>query len=342
VIANHSALGYNRHMSWDLLGHDWAAKLLKQHIVHGDVRHAYLFTGPPGIGRRSLALEFAKGINCLKPTEKGEACGNCRVCLQTSKMQQPDLSIVEPDLEGGLIKVDQVRNLQHSLSLSPYEARFRIALMLNFQRANPNAQNALLKTLEEAPKQVILLLTADSPDNLLSTISSRCEILRLRPVSMDILENALQSRWNIPQDQARLLSHISNGRTGLALQMVKDPALIEKRSTWLDELIRMLPLNTRDRFTGAENLTKNRDQLRLTLQVWLSFWRDLLLAANKRDAHLTNVDHEDEINALAMKLQKDQIVSMLNSLDHSLELLEFNVNLRLLMDNLLLEIPRVG
>ena len=329
-------------MSWDLLGHEWASKLLKQHILHGDVRHAYLFSGAPGIGRRSLALAFAQAVNCPQPVSPGEPCGTCRICRQTAAMQQPDLSIIEADQEGGMIKVDQIRNLQRSLSLSPYEARYRIALLVNFNRANPNAQNALLKTLEEAPKQVILLLTADSPENLLPTIASRCEILRLRPVSTEKLESQLQSRWNLSAEKANLIAHLSDGRVGLAVRMTSEPDLIEKRSTWVDEYLRLVPLNLRERFSAAENLSKNRDQLRMQLQTWMSLNRDLMMAKNEKKETLTNQDHAKELIDLAEKLSMEQIVAQLKEIDHSLEILEQNANLRLLLENLLISIPCVA
>ena len=155
-----------------------------------------------------------------------------------------------------MIKVDQVRALQRSLSLTPYEARYRIALLLNFQSANANAQNALLKTLEEAPRQVILLLTADAPENLLPTIASRCEILRLRPVAVEVLEEALRTRWQLEPERARLLASLSNGRAGLALRMAADPSLLEKRAGQVEEFLRLLPLNRRERFAAAEALVE--------------------------------------------------------------------------------------
>jgi len=127
------------------------------------------------------------------------------------KMQHPDLDILQADQSTGQLKVDQIRELQHHLALSPYEARYRIALLLNFERANPNAANALLKTLEEPPDQVILILTADSPENLLPTIVSRCEVIRLRPLSYELLASQLVRNLGVDPERAEILAHVSNG-----------------------------------------------------------------------------------------------------------------------------------
>ncbi len=329
-------------MSWDLLGHTWAETLLRKHIANNEARHAYLFTGAPGVGRRSLALAFANALNCTQPPQAGDYCGACRVCKHTARMQLPDLSIVAPESEGGIIKVAQVRELQHTLSLTPYEAKYRVALLLNFQLANASAQNALLKTLEEAPGKVILLLTADAADSLLPTIASRCEILRLRPVAVETLEEALIKRWQLPPEKARLYAHLSSGRPGMALQMAADPDLLQKRAAWVEELLRLLPANRRERFTASETLARSRDQLRLMLQVWLSFSRDLLLAASGSGEKVVNLDHMGEIERIAGGLPAKRSLDMVNTLITSLENLEANANLRLLLDNTLLEIPRIN
>lgn len=257
-------------------------------------------------------------------------------------MQLPDLSMVTPESDGGMIKVGQVRELQHTLSLTPYEARYRVALLLNFQLANTSAQNALLKTLEEAPPRVILLLTADSADSLLPTISSRCEILRLRPVPVETLENALMTRWGIAAQDARLFAHLSSGRPGLARQMAADPATLEKRRGWLDEFLRLLPLNRRERFAAAENLARNRDQLRLMLQVWLSFTRDIFLAVNGMGEKVVNLDYAADSTRIAGSLPQKRALGMVNTLVLGLGNLEANANLRLLLDNILLEIPCIN
>ncbi len=282
-------------MDWKLVGQEWAVAYLKEHIIRSSFRHAYLFTGPQGIGRRTLALRFAQALNCSEPPAPGDPCGACRNCLQIERMQHPDLAVIQADRIGGNIKVDQVRELQRSLSLAPYQAPLRIALLLRFEEANPNASNALLKTLEEPPPKVVLLLTADSAESLPPTIVSRCEVLRLRPPELKIVEQALVEQWNAPPENARLLSHLSGGRIGYAAQLYLDPERLQQRGVWLEDHQRLLSASRVERFAYAEALAKDRDKLRQAIESWQSLWRDVLLQSSASSAPIANLDHQAEI-----------------------------------------------
>src|SRR5919106_2272408 len=202
---------------WNLIGHEWAVDMLKKHVSTGTTRHAYLFAGPPGLGRRTLALRFAQALNCQMPVEAGIPCGECRDCKQIEAMQHADLTIVQADSEGGTLKVDQIREARRTLILKPYQSKYRVAIFLRFQEANDNAANALLKTLEEAPSYAVLILTADNPEQLLPTIVSRCEVLRLRPLQIEEVKKDLESR-GVESGRAKLIAHISGGRFGYALR----------------------------------------------------------------------------------------------------------------------------
>lgn len=325
-------------MAWNIVGHEWAARLLQGHIAGGEVRHAYLFTGPSGVGRRTLALQFAQALNCLQPPAPGEFCGQCRACRQIAAMQQSDLTIVQSEKEGGVLKVEAIRDAQHVLSLLPYESRYRVALLLRFHEANPSAQNALLKTLEEAPGRVVLLLTADSAESLLPTIVSRCEVLRLHPMPVARLQSELEQRALAPED-ARLLAHLAGGRLGYALRLKEDPERIARRQTAIEDLLTLLSFNRRDRFSYAENAAKDHEMLRETYQVWLSFWRDLMLRSAGADLPLVNLDAEAEIDYLAEQIAPPVIRARITDLEQAIDRLDGNLNARLLTEVLLLDWP---
>lgn len=332
--------------NWNLLGHEWAVDMLHQHAARGESRHAYLFCGPPGLGRRTLALRFAKALNCARPIAAGIPCETCRDCKQIESMQHPDMNVIQAldgdgqPKEGGTLKVDQVREVQRALSLKPYQAKYRVALFLRFQEANDSAANALLKTLEEAPAHAILLLTADTPEQLLPTIVSRCEILRLRPLPVGAIEADLLER-GLDDERARLLAHISGGRPGFARRLMDDASVLEKREERLNDLQTLLPAPRVEKFSYAEKLSKDKDSMRQTILVWLSYWRDVMLRVAQAETPLVNVDRNMEIEFLAGRLNLSTARRVVNDLESALEKMDRNVNSRLLAEVLLLDLPKV-
>lgn len=338
-------------MTWDIIGHEWATDLLKRHIVNNDVRHAYLFTGTPGTGRRTLALRFAQALNCASHKAPGEPCGQCRICKQIERMQQPDLLVIKKPDDRTEIIIDQIRELEYKLNLSPYESHYRIGLLIQFENANVNAQNALLKTLEEAPDKAILLLTADSVEALLPTISSRCEVLRLRPMAIQSLAAELEKREKVAPDQADFLSHISGGKPGTAMRFLKEDGLLEKRKEILEDFWLLVHSTRRERFKFAEDKTKPhgnkredrermRIELRELLQHWVLAWRDVLHVASGSTAPLINIDYREKVNMLASKMEAGDATRRITGLEKSLDRLN-NTSLLLEMEVLLLDLPRM-
>jgi len=351
-------------MTWDVLGHEWAADLLAEHAARGQERHAYLFTGPAGIGRRTLALRFAQALNCpaAEPSAAapGQPCRTCNTCQRIERMQHADLLVVQADQEGGVLKVDQIRTLLHHLSLAPYAARYKIGLLLRFQEAHPSAANALLKTLEEPTSRVILLLTADSPEALLPTIVSRCEVLRLRPMPVDRLQAHLQ-QGTLPQtggldaEQAARLAHLAGGRPGRAVQLIENPQLVARHQEWVREGLRLMGDNRRSRFAAAARVAEDRETLRQALLAWSSLWRDVLLCAAQADSPvaqgshplaltnptLTNTDEEATIRQAAARIGLTAAHTALQALEKARQMQEANANPRLLAEVTLLDWPHV-
>ena len=328
--------------NWGILGHEWAVELLQGHLANDRSRHAYLITGPQGVGRRSLALRMTQALNCPQPLSPGIPCQQCATCQRIERMQHPDLNIVQAEDIGGTLKVDQIRELIRGLSLAPYEARHKIALLLRFEEANPSAANALLKTLEDPPPQVKLFLTAQDAEALLPTIVSRCELIHLRPLSLDKVRQGLQSLWDLPPDQAQLLAHLSNGRPGYALRLHQNPELLEQRETVLNDHLFLLTASRVERFNYAENLIKDKAILYQALGTWVTLWRDVMLHVSGSSAPMTNFDRQQDIEKISSQVDLHTAQAMLNTLKSTQTRLNLYTNIRLTTEVLMLDLPKLA
>ena len=255
-------------------------------------------------------------------------------------MQHADLSIIQAESEGGTLKVDQVREMRKTMILKPFMSRFRVAIFLRFQEANDNAANALLKTLEEAPSYGVLILTADNPEQLLPTINSRCEVLRLRPLSVEDIKKDLTDR-GVDPERARLVAHISSGRPGYARRLIEDDALLDVREERLNDLLTLISASRVEKFKYADQLARDKDAMRQAILFWLSYWRDVMLRTAQAETPLVNIDRNMEIEDLAGNMDLPASRKIVNNLEDALEKMDKNVNLRLLGEVMLLDLPKI-
>lgn len=328
-------------MTWELIGHKWATDLLARQVANGTARHAYLIVGPRGVGRRTLALWLAAALNCRERDASGYPCGTCHSCTRIRNLMHPDITLVESEQEGRQLRVEQMRDMQHVLALSPYEADYRVAILHRFEEANQSASNALLKMLEEPPPKVVIVLTASSIDQLLPTITSRCEVIRLRPLPLPLLAESLEGQLSIARGEAEQLAAIAGGRPGYAIRLSSQSAEAKNRSSWLEDLLVLLVSNRAKRFSYARKLAQKKDRsiAREELMVWISFWRDVLLKSAGAEVFITNLDYGDQIDQLAHAFAYQKVYQFVAALEHSVELISRNANLRLVLDVMMLDLP---
>ena len=311
-----------------IIGHHQILKQLYHAIASNRVAGAYLFVGVANVGKETVALNFAKSINC-RTSDEG-ACGTCLSCRKADDGNHPDLQIIRPS--GAWIKIDQIRELQKRIIYRPLEGVRKVYILTEAERMNLEAANCLLKTLEEPPADSGLILLTTNLDALLPTIRSRCQIIPFHPLVVSELAGHLMERFDIDQSQALRVAATTGGAVGKALTLLQDGASFEEE---IPEI--MIANNRLDAFRIAEKWTQQPE----ALDHLVTWYRDLVLLHQGAPADLlTHVHHAEQLKQLTVRYSRLQLQSAIKTIFETKVLLQRNVNATLALEVLALKLLR--
>ena len=337
---------------WQVVGQDRAISLLQRSLEKEALAHAYLLVGPSHVGKMTLALDLAKAINC---DAAAPPCGECTACRRIASGKHADVQIIGLTGDGDSaevgsqteISIDQIRQMQHSACLPPFEGRYKVFIIEGAELLSNEAANCLLKTLEEPEEKVVFLLLTAREELLPATIVSRCQRLELPPLAVGEVEAALNSRWAVEQERARLLARLCHGRLGWALLAAPDDSWLKERVERMEQLLGVIDTaGYEGRLEYAVQLAaqfnKNRGSVQEILDLWLDWWHDLLLVKIGCVEAITNVDVSAVLEQRAKDYSLAEIKSFISAIQSVGNQLKQNANPQLVFEVLMLSIPGRG
>ncbi len=330
-------------LDWNIVGHEHAVDILRRTLAAKQVRHAYLFAGPQHIGKTLLAHRFAQTLLCtggpdprFAPSDPCNACLSCRKVLHGN---HPDIHVIAKPPDKQAILIEQIRMLQSDAARRTLEGRRNIFIIQDAHEMNLQAANCLLKTLEEPEADVVLLLTVPETGLLLPTILSRVQLITMQLLPVTQIKSALVQQWEVEPEEADLIAALAAGRMGWAILAVEDDEMLAERKEQLDLLTKVLTAGKVQRFEIVQQLGTDGEKIRSLLELWLLWWRDIVLAANDCLDLTINVDRRDLLKVQAAKIGSSEAQRMIRTLLQTQETLDQNVSARLALEVLMLDMP---
>ena len=314
--------------------------------------HALLLVGPPHVGKMTLALNLAQAVSCLEPGP--EPCGNCSQCVRIAQGLHADVRVlsVEPGLTDGptrdgptrtVIGIGDIKEVLRQVSLKPYEGSHTAIIINGAESMSDEAANAVLKTLEEPPPQVVFLLLTANESALLPTIRSRCRTFTLRPVPLREVAERLEQEHGAGPEESERLARLSRGCLGWAITAKDDPDAIQEFDIQVDRMKEVCESGLAQRFNYATELatlfSRDREAARQTLYLWLRWWRDLMLIKEGAEQYINDPSRLPDLQELAASLTTADVVGFVKRLLATLEALDQNASPRLALESLMLNLP---
>lgn len=316
----------------EIIGQELAVDLLKKAIEERRLAHAYLFIGPEGTGKSLLATIFAKALNC----ERGavEPCGECVSCKKIEGGIHPDVVVLSPEGKSSQIGIDPIRRIEGTMSLKPYEGRTKVFVIDGADKMTEEAANSLLKTLEEPPKDTVLLLLASNMFKLQPTIVSRCQKVLFHPLNERAIMKELIERYGLDEKKAACVSRFSEGRLGRAIEVLEGEALA-RRNRVVEEFLTPKQFGYEDTWLYGEP----REKVNETLNALAIYFRDLLVFNISGDQGLlVNLDRASDIARDAAKYPVERLEGIIETIAATQEHIKRNANIKIALSCMRLNI----
>jgi DNA polymerase-3 subunit delta' len=322
----------------EIIGHQRPLETLRLGLANERLHHAYLFVGPEGSGKRTVALALAKAIHCRET--KNDFCDRCPDCARIQAGNHPDVRLVQTLEDKKEISIKQVREIEKELNFRSFSGKRKIAIIDPATLLNTSSQNALLKTLEEPPRNSMIVLIAPNAGALLPTLRSRCLRVSFGPLARDEVARYLTSKEGINQDDANLRAALSMGSLGAAIKFDKDE-LLEKRRSWAAWLLSLSAGDYRGAIAAAEAIASDKEEC-LGFLEWAETWyRDLLVHAATEDSEeVVNVDMLTEIGSQSAKGNFEQMLASFAQTARAAGRIQRNLNRRMVIERFLFGVVR--
>lgn len=321
----------------DVVGHTHIIQYIQTAVKKKQLSHAYILNGQRGSGKKMLARLFAMTLQC--ESGKEDPCGECRSCIQTKNDNQPDIITVRHE-KPATISVDDIREqLNGDIQIKPYSSPYKIYIIPEADLMTDQAQNALLKTLEEPPEYAIIFLLTENADRLLATIRSRCVMLKLRNIKDKLVKKFLMEQMQIPDYQADICAAFAQGNIGRAVMLAKSEHFNEIK----DEAIQLLKyideMELHEIVSAIKQISKYKLEVTDYLDIFTIWYRDILIYKATKDVDgLIFSDQLQFIKQKAAKSSYEGIENILEGIEQAKARIKANVNFDLLMELLLLVI----
>lgn len=320
-----------------IVGHTDEIAVLQKAVESDWVSHAYLFTGEEGMGKRTLADAFALALVCEQ--KDGRACLSCTACKKAIDHNHPDIIYVTHE-KPNVLTVDDIREqVVNTVDIRPYEGGRKIYIIADAEKMNPQAQNSLLKTIEEPPEYAVIVLLSKSPEALLPTIRSRCVSLALKSVPDHLVEEYLQRELELPDYEARVLTAFAQGSVGRARAAATDPAFSEIREKSIQLVKRVHGMETAAILELTRDLKEDKEHIEHYLDIFILWFRDVLYYKATKDVDSLIFTNEiSSIREQASGSSYEGLQLILEAVDKCRVRLHANVNFELALELLLMTI----